>query len=203
MAAGERRKRIIDSARRLFAERPYEDVSTSDIAESAHTTRTNLHYHFRSKRDLFLAVIEQFSNISEDPVQPDNWHGTSLDTQIAWILGRWLDAIERNKRMFMTMLRASSSVDPQVSGALRESMLAWEQRLVVVLGMDADDPAHQAMIRAFQAMVSDSTAAWLDTGALSKAQVHQLLCRCLMSVNEVAHPTTGDLRAGDRQIWRS
>lgn len=186
LEADQRREQIIVAARRLFGERPYEAVSTGDIAAAAGTTRTNVHYHFRSKRDLFLEVIKRFSKLPDDLEVPVRQAGSSLDEQIARVLGRWLDAIERNHGMFMTMLRATSSSDPQVSGVLSESMRAWEHRLIVLLAMDPEDPAHRAMIRSFQAMISDATAAWLDTQTLTKPQVHALLCGCLRAVGEAA-----------------
>lgn len=194
LEADQRRTQIVAAAHGLFAERPYEEVSTGDIAAAAGTTRTNVHYHFRSKRDLFLEVIERFSRIPDDLEVPVREHGDSLDARIVWVLGRWLDAIERNQRMFMTMLRASSSSDPQVSGVLSESMQAWQEKLIVIVGMDPEDPAHRAMIRSFQTMVADATAAWLDTGALTKPEVHRLLSRCLVAVGsaatEVRRPAT-------------
>lgn len=186
LEAHQRRTQIVAAARGLFAERPYEEVSTGDIAVAAGTTRTNVHYHFRSKRDLFLEVIERFSRIPDDLEVPVKEHGASLDAQIVWVLGRWLDAIERNRLMFMTMLRASSSSDPQVSGVLSKSMRAWEEKLIVIVGMDPEDPAHRAMIRSFQTMVSDATAAWLDARALTKSEVHRLLSRCLAAVGSAA-----------------
>lgn len=170
------------AAQRLFAERAYEEVSTTDIATAAGTTRTNVHHHFRSKRDLFLEVIERFSRVPEGLDGPTRPVSTSRSREIEEMLSRWLDTIERNQRMFMTMLRASSSSDPQVSGALRQSMQAWELRLLSIAGMEPDDLSHRAMMRSFQAMVADATAAWLDTGCMSKAQVQALLSNCLEAV---------------------
>ncbi len=189
LEADERRGLIVEAAQRLFAERSYEAVSTSDIAAAAGTTRTNVHYYFRSKRDLFLEVVEQFSRIPADLEVPVKAHGSSLEEQLGWMFGRWLDAVERNQRMFTTMVRATSSNDPVVSGVLANSTRAWEKKLLVIVGMDPGDVAHQAMIRSFQAMVADATQAWLHTGSMTKSQVHALLVHALIAVSLAASET--------------
>ena len=53
------RSALIAAARRLFAERTYEDVPADEIARAAGVTRGALYHHFADKRDLFEAVFEQ------------------------------------------------------------------------------------------------------------------------------------------------
>ena len=49
---------LLDVARRLFAERGYADAGTEEVVQRAGVTRGALYYHFRDKRDLFRAVVE-------------------------------------------------------------------------------------------------------------------------------------------------
>ena len=50
---------LIAAARRLFADRGYEDVPADEIAAAAGVTRGALYHHFTDKRELFDAVFEQ------------------------------------------------------------------------------------------------------------------------------------------------
>src|SRR2546423_15591513 len=50
---------VIGAARALFAARGYADVPTGEIVQRAGVTRGALYHHFRDKRDLFRAVVEQ------------------------------------------------------------------------------------------------------------------------------------------------
>jgi len=169
----------------LFAQRPYESVSTGEIAEAASTTRTNIHHHFRAKRDLFLEIVEPFSRIPDLP-GPES----AAEDRASLLLLRWLDAVERNRDIFMTILKAGSSPDPAVSGVLKNSMRAWERRLLEIVGMDPRDPAHRVMMQSYQAMVAASTAAWLEAGTLNREQVHSMLSACLIALGESARPTS-------------
>lgn len=52
------RKRILDSAMRLFAERGYLACSNSDVAQAANLTRGAMLYHFPTREDLVDAAID-------------------------------------------------------------------------------------------------------------------------------------------------
>jgi len=49
---------VVDAARKLFMERDYAQVSTTEILALSGVSRGALYHHFPSKRDLFLAVYE-------------------------------------------------------------------------------------------------------------------------------------------------
>src|ERR671931_602326 len=53
------RARLVRVARDLFARRGYNDVATEEIVRRAGVTRGALYHHFRDKRDLFQAVVEE------------------------------------------------------------------------------------------------------------------------------------------------
>jgi AcrR family transcriptional regulator len=55
----ERRKRILDAAAEGFATRGYHATSVGQIAEAAGITKPVIYDHFPSKRDLFVALLEQ------------------------------------------------------------------------------------------------------------------------------------------------
>lgn len=53
------RTALVSAARRLFAQRGYDDVPADEIAKAAGVTRGALYHHFADKRELFEAVFEQ------------------------------------------------------------------------------------------------------------------------------------------------
>src|ERR687888_1112497 len=53
------RRALVRVGRDLFAKRGFASVSTEEIVRKAGVTRGALYHHFRDKRDLFRAVVEQ------------------------------------------------------------------------------------------------------------------------------------------------
>ena len=184
LEADDRRDQIVAAAQKLFAQRPYEQVSTGEIAAAAGTTRTNVLYYFKTKRDLFLEIVDRFSRIPTDLGTPESH--ASVHDRVQALFERWLDGVERNRGTYITMVHASSSSDPKVSGALSDSMRTWEQNLLRVVALDIDQPSNHAMVRSFQALVADATMAWLESEELDKAQVLALLTNCLIAVGQSA-----------------
>jgi AcrR family transcriptional regulator len=58
MAAADRRKHLIETAIRLFTEGSYHGTTTAEIARAAGVSEPILYRHFASKRDLYLAALE-------------------------------------------------------------------------------------------------------------------------------------------------
>jgi AcrR family transcriptional regulator len=57
LAASDRKKQLIDTAMRLFAEQGFDGTSTRQIAEAAGITEAMIFRHFRTKEDLYWAVL--------------------------------------------------------------------------------------------------------------------------------------------------
>lgn len=58
LSADERRAAILEAAVRLFAERGYRGTTTRALAEAVGVTEPVLYEHFRSKRDLYAAIVQ-------------------------------------------------------------------------------------------------------------------------------------------------
>jgi len=59
LAATDRRAAIIDAALGVFSERTYGRATTAEIARAAGVTEPVLYRHFKSKRELFLACVDE------------------------------------------------------------------------------------------------------------------------------------------------
>ena len=58
MSAADRREVILDAARSAFADTGYHETSLDAVAERAGVSKALLYEHFRSKRELFVAMLE-------------------------------------------------------------------------------------------------------------------------------------------------
>lgn len=61
--------RILDAARKLFAEHGFDAVSMNAIAEAAEVSKANIFHHFKSKDELYLAVLKTACDASCDQIE--------------------------------------------------------------------------------------------------------------------------------------
>jgi AcrR family transcriptional regulator len=70
------RKKIVDSARRLFNQNGFESVSVDSIMANAGLTRGGFYSYFDSKSDLYAEVMRCFFT---DPEWEHKWEGVEFD----------------------------------------------------------------------------------------------------------------------------
>ena len=57
------RQRILDAAIDVFSQKGYHDARVDDIVDASGTSKGAVYFHFKSKQQIFLAIIDQFALI--------------------------------------------------------------------------------------------------------------------------------------------
>jgi AcrR family transcriptional regulator len=120
LTAGERRQAVLDTACRVFSRSSYRGATTAEIAREAGITEPILYRHFGSKRDLYLACLDEawsaFRAVCEDAVEqsPGTCLGAVADAYMAKrsklrLVDLWVQAL-------------SESEDPVIAKALRRQI---------------------------------------------------------------------------------
>ncbi|MGW6730169.1 TetR/AcrR family transcriptional regulator [Nocardia sp. NPDC055029] len=198
MHADERRRQIVEVAQRLFAKYPYSEVSTADIAEAAGIQRATLHYHFGTKRDLYVEVIQNFARLP--PLPPARKQRARLTEEIQHTLNRWLNSVWENRGTFITIFEAGPiNNDREIEATLEEGREAWAARMAELLELPggATRPA-RALVRSFQSMAETAVDEWLRRERLDRGEVLLLLTQALLTIAEQVAPHVLDPRATSR-----
>jgi AcrR family transcriptional regulator len=181
----ERRRQILTCAKRLFSERNYSAVSTSEIAREAGVARGLLHHYFGTKRELYLEVVRSMMRTPSNPVPLQN-PGRSLETIIAEGVDRWLTMVERNRGTWLAAIGGRGlGHDPEVEAILEEAREQASDRLIEALQTyeaDQAPPALRAAVRAYGGFAETATVEWLERGRLDRAQIRTLLIQVFLTV---------------------
>ncbi len=185
----ERRRQILACARKLFSERSYAAVSTSEIAREAGVARGLLHHYFGTKRDLDLEVVRTLVTVPSNPV-PLESPGRGIDVVIGEGVDRWLTMLERNSGTWLAAIGARGlGRDPEVEAILDEARERAADRLIeAVQTYEAAQapPELRAAIRAYSGFAEAASVEWLQRGRLSREQTRTLLVQGFLSiVNDV------------------
>jgi AcrR family transcriptional regulator len=117
------RTRILDAATRVFAEQGYANASLEKVAAAAGMTKGAVYWHFASKQDLFLAIIER--NLSQQLRQlPGQIEQMLVNNDPEAALANWLksqfDCLEAGEGGAMLFLEfVTSSREPEVREKLQ------------------------------------------------------------------------------------
>ena len=179
MTSPERRAAIIDAALRLFSERGFRGTTTRELAASVGVSEPILYEHFKSKRDLYRAIIE---TKSQDGLE----RATSL-------LAPWLDGDD--DRGFFTTLAAM----------LLERYAAEPAyvRLLLFLAVDGDELAglyYERQILAFHKIVAAYITRRVQQGAFRPVDP-AIAARAFLSM--AVHHSMLRLFFGDRFVKAS
>jgi AcrR family transcriptional regulator len=181
----ERRRQILACARRLFSERSYDAVSTTEIAREAGVARGLLNHYFGTKRDLYLEVVRELVRMPSAPV-PLQAPGRGIEFVIAEGAERWLTMLERNQGMWLAAIGARGlGRDPELEAILEDAREQAADRLIEALQTyeaAQAPPELRALIRAYSGLVEAASVEWLERGRLTREQMQVLLVEGFLSI---------------------
>jgi len=182
----ERREQILDCAVRLFGERPYAAVSTTEIAAEAGVARGLLNHYFGTKRELYLEVVRRmvilpdlFAEVTSGDMED------RVEQSVRW----FLDTVSPYGKTFVAVVGAEGvGSDSEVEAILAEADDIAAGRVLLTVGVPEDSQS-LAMIRAFGGLVKAAIREWVRDGTLTREQVELLLSQALITIVRNVLPT--------------
>ena len=127
--------RILSAARRLFSERGFSAVSTTEIAAEAGVARGLINHYFGTKRELYVEVVREMVRFRSQPV-PEYVNGATPQDRLDESIERWLEMVSRNREAWLAAVGAEGlGRDPEIEAVLDEAREEATARLIEVLGL--------------------------------------------------------------------
>lgn len=189
LAPDQRRQQIFACAQRLFNDRPYEDVSATDIAAAAGVARGLVNHYFGNKRGLYLEVVRLNSTVPEMAVAglPEGSLDQRIDASVHW----FLEALERTGGTWLALGSGGMGRDPDLERILVEAENDSVERLLEAMGLAGRHTGQEevrAMMRVYAQLARSAAREWLLRKTLTRAQAHALLSSTLRVIVKEAIP---------------
>jgi len=184
----DRRAAILDAARGVFADAPYEAVNMADVARAAGISRALVNHYFGSKRELFFATLRAVADTAPDVVRTD------LDLPVEAMVARnadaWLDHVETNMNTSLAIAGVGPfGADPEAQEMLAQIRDELVDRMVLNhFGPVEVPPTVRLALRSFTGLFEVAARDWLITGRATREQVKALLVECLLAIVREAAP---------------
>lgn len=94
MAVSKTRAKLVDVARQLFAKKGVDDITMNDIAVASKKGRRTLYTYFKSKEDIYMAVVESELEMLSDAMEQVAKKDITPDEKILKLIETHLDSVK-------------------------------------------------------------------------------------------------------------
>jgi AcrR family transcriptional regulator len=171
MQVDERRRQLLALGTDLFARHSFAELSMAGIAREAGISKALLYHYFPSKRDLFVATLQEAAEEVRRRTEPDP--GLPPAEALRGSLDAFLGWIEENELAYRKLLESAGTV-PEVAELIAEVRDHTSARILEGLGADAK-PKPRAAVRAWLWFVDGAILDWLEHRDLERGELCDLL----------------------------
>jgi TetR/AcrR family acrAB operon transcriptional repressor len=187
--AAETRQALLDAGLVVFSKQGFAATRLEDIAEQAGVTRGAIYWHFGSKTDLYLALVQDISSRSSNVIAEAVAEGGSFSQVMQRVIERLIAYPERDKDyrrvLELSLFKTEMTDELQKSISLRTKSLLDGLRQFIQMGIaqgeltgdiDVDDIAF-----ALLSLLQGSSMIWLlDPDQFSLKQSASALAELFM-----------------------
>ncbi|TDC84777.1 TetR/AcrR family transcriptional regulator [Actinomadura sp. 7K507] len=185
-ARPDRRAQLVHAAAALFAERAYDEVTTTEIAKRAGVAYGLIAHHFTNKRGLYLATVraaaERLQAVHDAPPAGDDPAQRLRDG-----LTRHIAYIEDNAKGFLTLMRGGNGNDPEVRAIIEEFRWQGARTLLAAAGVaEPVRPALRTTLRGWVGYLDEITIDHLHHRDLTRRELVELATTTLVAALRAA-----------------
>ncbi|WP_182348143.1 TetR/AcrR family transcriptional regulator [Tomitella gaofuii] len=177
-----RRRQLVTLGVEMLSGRSIDTVSVEELAEKAGVSRGLIFHYFGSKQGYLLAVVRHLSEEMIAFTDPD----PSLPPleQLSASLAAYLDYVTENRDGYVSLLRGSTSNDPEMRAVFEYTRGVLTQRVlerVPQIGVEVT-PRVELAARGWVAFVEETVISWLREPGVSREELLGLLNWALPAV---------------------
>ena len=190
---------------RAFTERPYDEVSTDDIAARAGISRGLLFHYYPTKHDYYVAVLRVAADQLVRETVSDG-KGAPPERLVAG-LRAYFRFVDEHAQAYATLLRAGVGADPVVQELVdatrRRFIETIRGHLAPLVGASTDAGLVRAGLRGWIGLVEALALDWIEHRDLDRDALVAVAARGLALVIPGAAAALGVARAARRQPSRA
>ena len=125
LSRDERRVRIVWAAKRVMLEKGLDAASMDDVAARAGTTKPTVYAHFKSKDELFSAVVELVRGLFLGKLRSPEVYAAEPVEAVALFCGRFLEMMsQRDVVGYQRVTLAAAARSPAIARAVHDTLYA-------------------------------------------------------------------------------
>ena len=170
LPAPERRRQLLDVALTVFAARVYHATAMNDVAEAAGVTKPVLYQHFRSKRALYLELLEDVGGRLREAIDKATATADGPRDQVHSGFRAYFNFVASQQPAFQLLFGGGARRDEEFADAVRKVEVSIAEaiaQLIVVEGLD--DPRRLLLAHGIVGLAEGTSRHWLANGLTGSA----------------------------------
>lgn len=162
-----RRAQLLDAAQDIFVSSGYHAAAMDAIADRAGVSKPVLYQHFPSKRDLYMALLDEHCRAVVELIRTSLRSTTDNKARVEAAVMAYFEFFERDGSPFRLVFESDLTGDEEVRARLDTMTAKVTAAMAEVIGEDAALPAEHAHLLATAVAGAATGAAreWITGGA--------------------------------------
>jgi AcrR family transcriptional regulator len=166
LPAARRRRQLLDVALSVFAERGFHPTSMNDIAEAAGVTKPVLYQHFRSKRELYLELLEDVGEQLRNRIAKATAQASSPRQQVISGFGAYFRFVAEQQPAFQLLFGGGTRRDLEFADAVRAVELSIADIIALLIDVPGLDTERRRLLaHGIVGLAEGTSRHWILDGA--------------------------------------
>ena len=146
LPAAERRRQLLDVAVEQFGVGGYSNASVADIAAGAGVTKPVVYQHFSSKRELFLAVLDECGERMQTVIEKAAAEADSPHDKVRRGFAAFVDFFVAHPAAFRILFSDASRSDPEFAASVVRLEMMLAEGLVDLIDIEGRNPDERRIL---------------------------------------------------------
>ena len=172
LPAPRRRRQLLAVAMKVFADRGYHTTSMNDLAEAAGVTKPVLYQHFRSKRALYLELLEDVGGQLREAIDRATTEAKSPREQVHAGFHAYFDFVATQHNAFQLLFGGGARRDEEFADAVRRVEVSIADSIAALIVVDGlDDDRRRLLAHGIVGVAEGTSRHWLANGMSGSADL--------------------------------
>jgi len=165
LPAVQRRRQLLDVSLEVFAEHGFHGASMAEVAEAAGVTKPVLYQHFRSKRELYLELLDDVGQRLLEAVQKATAAAGGPRQQVASGFEAYFRFVADNESAFRLLFGGDGrEADREFADAVRRVEDAMADAIAVLIDADIGDDHRRLLAYGVVGLAEATSRHWVLAG---------------------------------------
>ncbi|HEX2038199.1 MAG TPA: TetR/AcrR family transcriptional regulator [Acidimicrobiales bacterium] len=164
LPAARRRDQLLEVALEVFAARGFHATSMDDVAEAAGVTKPVLYQHFRSKRALYLELLDEVGSQLRDAITKASVEASGPRQQVQAGCAAYFRFVADHRNAFRLLFGSGARRDVEFADAVRRVEEGIAETVATFIEADIDDEHRRMLAHGVVGMAEGTSRYWLVNG---------------------------------------